>query len=160
MQHTWKRPIVFSQRGSIQSIFVCVKRMYHFGEKRFQVCSGRQNSVSSKLSLFCEKPIAYIGNYQNEGVRKQILNVEGSFHSYIRIPEVMNWWPFSKTFSFFTTFFLNIMLFQMNGRETFLCVELICGKWKVHYRCFSHLSNLKTWTEIFFKFMSWIQSKF
>ena len=40
--------------------------------------------------FFCEKPIAYIGNYQNEGVRKQILNVEGSFHSYIGIPEVMN----------------------------------------------------------------------
>ena len=87
-----KRPIVFSQRGSIQSIFVCVsKECIILERKSIKVYSRRQKFRFLQNYLFCEKLTWQIGNYQNEGVRKQILNVEGSFHSYIRIPEVMNW---------------------------------------------------------------------
>ena len=83
---------------------LCLKRMYLFWkEKVSKFIQKDKNFFSSKLS-FCEKLISYIGNYLNEGVRKQILNVEGSFHSIIGIPEVMNWWPFSKTFPFYLIF--------------------------------------------------------
>ena len=105
MQYTWKRPIVFSQRGSIQSIFVCVsKECISSGKKKYQSLFKKTKISFLQNYLFCEKLISYIGNYLNEGVRKQILNVEGSFHSIKGIPEVMNWWPFSKTFPFYLIF--------------------------------------------------------
>ena len=56
--YIWKRPIVFSQRGSIQSIFVCVMNCY----------SGKVSKLF-KAKFIVLRPIFgetyVIGNYQN-----------------------------------------------------------------------------------------------